>query len=85
MKPCAHSVIVSIYLDAHSGIGFRYWKDPGPFAQYKDVPGAFSRFLGFWMVLIQAAFSFFGAEVPGVAGTEVISASKVLVSSRSYI
>ena len=35
------------------------------------------------MVLIQAAFSFFGAEVPGVAGNEVISASKVLLSLRS--
>jgi amino acid permease len=63
----------------HRRIGFRYWKDPGPFAQYKDVPGPFSRFLGFWMVLIQASFSFFGAEVPGVAGGEVISASKVLL------
>ena len=56
-------------------IGFHYWKDPGPFAQFKNndasVPGAFGRFLAFWSVMIQAAFSFFGAEVPGVAGSEV--------------
>lgn len=64
----------------HSRLGFRYWKNPGPFAQYKDVPGAFSQFMGFWAVLIQAAFSFFGAEVPGVAGNEVIGASKVPLS-----
>ena len=60
-------------------IGFRYWKNPGPFGQYKDVTGPFSRFVGFWTVMIQASFSFFGAEVPGVAGGEVLNAPKVVL------
>lgn len=66
-------------------IAFGYWKNPGPFAQLKDVQGPFGRFLGFWTVMIQASYSFFGAEVPGVAGSEVISASKVsLRLTRRY-
>ncbi|KAF8315133.1 hypothetical protein DL93DRAFT_922105 [Clavulina sp. PMI_390] len=74
-------LIISIYLDAvhtpQTGrIGFRNWRHPGPFAQFKDVQGNFGRFLGFWTVLIQASYSFFGAEVPDVAGGEVIRASK---------
>lgn len=29
-------------------IGFRYWKNPGPFVQYLGVGGALGRFLGMW-------------------------------------
>ena len=39
--------------------------------QYLDIPGSKGRFLGFFSVLLQAAFSFFGAEVPGIAAAEV--------------
>ncbi|KAF8301460.1 hypothetical protein DL93DRAFT_2173277 [Clavulina sp. PMI_390] len=53
-------------------IGSHYWRHPGPFAQLKDVEGPLGRFLGFWTVLIQASYAFFGAEVPGVAGGENI-------------
>ncbi|KAF8315134.1 hypothetical protein DL93DRAFT_2112449, partial [Clavulina sp. PMI_390] len=77
----AFIVIVSAYLDTvrapQTGrIGFRYWIEPGPFAQFKGVQGNIGQFLGFWTVLIQACYSFFGVEVPDVAGGEVINASK---------
>jgi amino acid transporter len=45
----------------HGYIGFKYWKDPGPFTDpdkpYLGLSGATGRFLGFWAVLTQAAFS----------------------------
>lgn len=64
-------------------IGFRYWKDPGPQAQLFWTPdpvtgdptggisGSFGRFLSFWNVFVQAAFSFSGTEIIGVAVGEV--------------
>ncbi|KAH9948277.1 amino acid permease-domain-containing protein [Amylocystis lapponica] len=64
------------YHHTHGPIGFRYWHEPGPFAQYFDIPGATGRFLGFWAVLMQASFSFFGSEVPGIAAGEVIDATR---------
>jgi amino acid transporter len=30
----------------------------GPFVQYNDIPGAKGRFLGWWAVMTQAAFSY---------------------------
>jgi len=47
-------------------IGFRYWKDPGPFVQYHDISGAEGRFLGWCAVMTQAAFSFIGTEIVAV-------------------
>jgi amino acid transporter len=42
-----------------------------PFAlSYQNICGALGRFLGFWAVLMQAGFSFFGSEVPGIAAGE---------------
>ena len=64
-------------------IGFRYWKNPGPMAQlfWKPDPvtgeptggisGSFGRFLAFWNVFVQSAFSFAGTEIIGVAVGEV--------------
>ena len=47
-------------------IGFRNWKNQ-PFAEnYLGIEGAKGRFLGFYAVIMQAAFSFFGSEVPGI-------------------
>ena len=51
----------------HDRIGFRYWKDPGPFVQFRGIAGAKGRFLGFWAVLTQAAFSFIGTEIVAVS------------------
>ena len=63
--------ILGIVLDLgggpnHDRIGFRYWHDPGPFVQFNNIPGAKGRFLGWWAVMTQAAFSFIGTEVVAV-------------------
>ncbi|CDZ98638.1 amino acid transporter [Phaffia rhodozyma] len=70
-------IIMGIALDCGAGpasdgyIGFRYWKNPGAFAQYSHgnvtVSGAWGQFLAFWNVFIQAAFSFIGTEIVVVA------------------
>ncbi|KAM0755400.1 amino acid transporter [Meredithblackwellia eburnea MCA 4105] len=51
-------------------IGNANWKNPGPFVQYNGIPGAKGRFLGFWAVLIQAAFSYIGTEITAIAAGE---------------
>ncbi|KAJ3491909.1 hypothetical protein NLI96_g345 [Meripilus lineatus] len=68
-------IILGIVLDlgggpSHDRIGFRYWKNPGPFAQFNGIPGAKGRFLAWWSVMTQAAFSFIGTEVVAIAGGE---------------
>ncbi|EMD33744.1 hypothetical protein CERSUDRAFT_117834 [Gelatoporia subvermispora B] len=68
-------IILGIILDlgggpTHDRIGFRYWKHPGPFAQFDDISGAKGRFLGWFAVLTQAAFSLTGTEVVAIAGAE---------------
>ncbi|KAG8773013.1 hypothetical protein FRC12_002778 [Ceratobasidium sp. 428] len=76
-------IILGICIDCGAGpagtgyIGFRYWKDPGPFNQValdtvtnpdagNFVPGSWGRFLAFWNVFVQAAFSFLGTEIVAV-------------------
>ena len=44
----------------HEAIGFRYWNHPGPFQQENGIPGSWGRFLAFWTVFEQAAFSYLG-------------------------
>lgn len=51
----------------HDRIGFRYWKNPGPFAQFAGIPGSKGRFLAWWAVMTQAAFSFIGTEIVAVS------------------
>ena len=50
-------------------IGFRYWKNPGPFVEY-IAPGNWGKFLGFWAVMNNAAYSFAGIESISVAAAE---------------
>ncbi|KAF7164855.1 hypothetical protein CNMCM5623_009282 [Aspergillus felis] len=47
--------------DGHS-IGFRYWRDPGPFVQYLGIEGSLGRFLGFWSALENAVFAYSGIQ-----------------------
>ncbi|KAI6153426.1 amino acid permease [Pisolithus tinctorius] len=68
-------IILGIVIDLgggpdHDRIGFRYWKNPGPFVQYDGISGAKGRFLGYWAVLSQAAFSFIGTEIVAIAAGE---------------
>ncbi|RFU30139.1 hypothetical protein B7463_g6216, partial [Scytalidium lignicola] len=50
-------------------IGFRYWRDPGAFAEYLQ-PGTLGRFLGFWACMVQSCFAYTGTEVVGIAFAE---------------
>ncbi|CAE6475296.1 unnamed protein product [Rhizoctonia solani] len=68
-------IILGIVLDLgggpnHDRIGFRYWKDPGPFVQFAGIAGAKGQFLGWWSVMTQAAFSFIGTEIVAIAAGE---------------
>ncbi|OQV09777.1 hypothetical protein CLAIMM_13863 [Cladophialophora immunda] len=54
----------------HDAIGFRYWHETGGFVQYAGIPGAEGRFLGFFSVLISAAFAFIGTEITAIAAAE---------------
>ncbi|KAK5045760.1 hypothetical protein LTR84_008852 [Exophiala bonariae] len=47
---------------SHETIGFRYWKNPGPFVQYLGISGSLGEFLGFWTVLSNALYAFSGIE-----------------------
>jgi len=71
-------IILGIILDQgggpdHDRLGFRFWKDPGPFVQYHGIPGVKGRFLGWWAVMTQAAFSFIGTEIVAVC---ILTASR---------
>ncbi|KAF7971830.1 hypothetical protein HWV62_19839 [Athelia sp. TMB] len=64
-------IILGIVLDLgggpnHDRIGFRYWKNPGPFVQWHGISGSEGQFLGWWAVMTQAAFSFIGTEITAV-------------------
>ncbi|KAK3334533.1 amino acid permease/ SLC12A domain-containing protein [Neurospora tetraspora] len=59
----------------HVRTGFRFWRDPGAFAQYSAsagddkvvIQGATGRFLGVWACMVQATFAYLGTELVGVA------------------
>ncbi|GAA5923553.1 hypothetical protein JCM1841_002980 [Sporobolomyces salmonicolor] len=51
-------------------IGFRFWRNPGPFQQENGIPGTTGRFLAFWTVFVQAAFSFLGTEIVALTAGE---------------
>jgi len=68
-------IILGIVLDLgggpnHDRIGFRYWKNPGPFVQFGGISGNEGKFLGWWAVMTQAAFSFIGTEIVAIAAGE---------------
>nr|CAB38005.1 amino acid transporter [Amanita muscaria] len=68
-------IILGIVLDLgggpnHDRLGFRYWKNPGPFVQFGGISGTTGQFLGFWAVLTQAAFSYIGTEIVAIAAGE---------------
>ena len=68
-------IILCIVIDlggapGHDRLGFRYWKNPGPFVQYKEIAGTTGRFLGWWAVMTQAAFSYIGTEIVAIAAGE---------------
>lgn len=79
-------IILGIILDAgggpdHDAIGFRYWRNPGPFVQHLGIEGSLGRFLGFWSVLVQAAFSYIGTEITAITAGEAKNPKKSLPSA----
>lgn len=52
-------------------MGFRFWRDPGPFAQFLGIDGSWGRLLGFWRVLNSAAYAFSNVENISVAAAEM--------------
>ncbi|PVH93192.1 amino acid permease-like protein [Periconia macrospinosa] len=50
-------------------IGFRYWKNPGPFVEH-IATGRWGEFLGYWSVMTSAVFSFAGVESLAMAAAE---------------
>ncbi|KAG5648120.1 hypothetical protein DXG03_006074 [Asterophora parasitica] len=68
-------IILGVVIDlgggpTHDRIGFRYWKNAGPFTQFGGIPGTKGRFLAWVAVLTQAAFSFIGTEIVAMAAGE---------------
>ncbi|CAI6094996.1 unnamed protein product [Clonostachys chloroleuca] len=53
----------------HDVRGFKYWSDPGAFAEYK-VKGDVGKFTGVWSTMIQAVYVFGGTELVGVTVAE---------------
>ena len=50
----------------HDRIGFRYWKNPGPFTDYYGFTGPKGHFLGTCSVVTQAMFAYLGTEAVAV-------------------
>lgn len=77
-------IIFSICINAGVGdegyIGFKYWKEPGPFAA-SMVEGASGRFVGFWSVLVTAGFSYQGTELVGIGAGETKNPRKTIPSA----
>ncbi|KZO90439.1 amino acid permease [Calocera viscosa TUFC12733] len=76
-------IILGIVLDlgggpTHDRIGFRYWKNPGPFNQFDGIQGATGRFLAFWSSFVQAAFSYLGTEIVAVTAGEAQNPHKTI-------
>ncbi|XXG99668.1 hypothetical protein Hte_006009 [Hypoxylon texense] len=53
----------------HDRFGFRYWYDPGSFAEYYAT-GSLGRFMGFMQCLIQASFTIAGPDYVSMAAGE---------------
>ncbi|EIW74479.1 amino acid permease [Coniophora puteana RWD-64-598 SS2] len=68
-------IILGIVLDLgggpnHERLGFKYWRNPGPFVQYEGIEGNLGRVIGWSAAVTQAAFSYVGTEVVAIAAAE---------------
>lgn len=75
-------IIASLVITAgggpdHKTRGFHYWRDPGPWVNFKGIQGPKGHFLGFLSAFVEAAFSYIGIE------TVVISAGESMNPQRS--
>lgn len=65
----------------HDAYGFRYWNDPGSFAEYWST-GSLGRFQGFLACLIQACYTIAGPDYVSMTAGEAENPRKVL--PRAY-
>lgn len=75
-----YALCVNVGVGDEGYIGFKYYRDPGAFAEYM-VEGNAGRFVGFWAVLITAGFSYQGAELVGVGAGETANPQKAIPSA----
>lgn len=68
----------------HEAFGFRYWKNPGPMAEYINT-GSLGRFQGFIACLTQACFTFAGPEYVSLVASETINPRKTLPSAFKQV
>ncbi|KAL2423846.1 Dicarboxylic amino acid permease [Exophiala dermatitidis] len=61
----------------HDRKGFRYWSEPGAFAEYID-DGATGKFLAFWSTMVTATFAYLGTELVGVTVGEAQNPRKTI-------
>ncbi|PYH36563.1 putative general amino acid permease (Agp2) [Aspergillus neoniger CBS 115656] len=64
--------------------GFRYWKNPGAFAEYYKT-GDLGRWLGFLACLIQASFTIAGPDYVSMAAGEAVNPRKILPKAYNGI
>ncbi|SCU82399.1 LAME_0C00914g1_1 [Lachancea meyersii CBS 8951] len=55
---------------SHDRTGFRYWKDPGAFKPYDNIPGSKGKFVSFASVFALALFAYTGTELCGIVAAE---------------
>ncbi|KIV78922.1 hypothetical protein PV11_06522 [Exophiala sideris] len=58
--------------------GFRYWKDPGAFANYPGIDGSTGKFVAFASIFVNAAFAYLGTELVGVTAGEAQNPSHTI-------
>lgn len=63
----------------HDPYGFRYWREPGSFAEYVSTQ-SLGRFQGFLGALFQAAFTIVGPEYLSVVAGEAVNPRKTMQS-----
>ena len=65
--------------------GFRYWKNPGAFAEYAPYEGSFGRFVGFFQCMISASFVIAGPDYLSMAAGEAINPRKTMPEAYKVV
>ncbi|KAJ5207216.1 hypothetical protein N7491_002154 [Penicillium cf. griseofulvum] len=65
-------------------MGFRFWRDPGPFVQFLGIESSWGRFLGAWHVLSSAAYAFSNVENISVAAAETQNSRHNMAAKRVF-
>ncbi|KAL0252999.1 hypothetical protein SLS55_010670 [Diplodia seriata] len=83
-------VLVSIVITAGgapsgSAIGFRYWRNPGPWVDYDGIAGSTGHFLGFLSAFVNASFSFIGVETVVIGAAEAVDPHRAIPKATSRV